>query len=483
MIKEVKILKWCISCKNCESVCPEIFKVKDTSQVVSDKYSEFAKKIIQARDLCPVKVISVDITWDENYSLDLNNSEVVYKNNITHDVIELWIKTDISNISPWQYCQIKFEDKKWVFYRSYSVSYFEKWVLYFTIKILNNWRWSQKLLNLKINDKLNFFWPVWDFVLKNTDNKKIFIATWTWLAPVYNMILNTPENIEKKLIFWVKEEKDLFYLDKIKNIINLEIVICLSSLQEKYNWFFPGRVTNYLYEIWINDEVYICWNPDMVSQVSEVLQNKWVKNIYSEKFVLSNFIKNKTDIDYIKILNIFFIIWWVLTIPFLLFFDYYSISWIISWWSLIILMIIRPFWDLFPKILFFRQIIPLRKWLGILTSSIVLSHLLLSQYKFVVWFDLNFMWFIEYFFSYARWSGIWLIARVSEIIAIILLITSNNYSVKLLWKYWKKIQKLSYLYLISWGIYLWYLWQNSAYISMWVVFLLVIIAFLIKKFR
>jgi ferredoxin-NADP reductase len=39
------------------------------------------------------------------------------------------------------------------------------------------------------------------FVLKNTQNPKVFIATGTGLAPIYSMISNTPAEISKKLYF------------------------------------------------------------------------------------------------------------------------------------------------------------------------------------------------------------------------------------------------------------------------------------------
>jgi predicted ferric reductase len=39
------------------------------------------------------------------------------------------------------------------------------------------------------------------FQLLNTNNPKVFIATGTGLSPIYNMILNTQENISKKLYF------------------------------------------------------------------------------------------------------------------------------------------------------------------------------------------------------------------------------------------------------------------------------------------
>ena len=125
-------------------------------------------------------------------------------------------------------------------------------------------------------------WPYWDFILKNTSRKKIFIATGTWLSPIYNMIINTWKT-KKELHFWVRYEKDLFYLDVLKNIPNLQVFTYLSWEEIKGHKY--GRVDVEKINIWKNDEVYICGNPKLVEQTSEALQQKQIENVYFEKFL------------------------------------------------------------------------------------------------------------------------------------------------------------------------------------------------------
>ncbi len=60
MIKSVSIVPWCIACKNCESICPNIFKVNGKSMVINHNYKENIQKILKARDMCPVQVIKVE---------------------------------------------------------------------------------------------------------------------------------------------------------------------------------------------------------------------------------------------------------------------------------------------------------------------------------------------------------------------------------------------------------------------------------------
>ena len=98
--------------------------------------------------------------------------------------------------------------------------------------------------------------------------------------------------------------------------------------------------------------------------------------------------------------------------------------------------------ELFPKYKILKQLIFLRKAFGILSAIIIVS---------------NFVWtaaiqddFFKHYFVIAKWSSLdTLMARSSEWTAIILLATSNLWSVKKLKKNWKRIQKLTYLYFIS----------------------------------
>lgn len=60
-IKKVWIEEDCIACGNCESVCPEVFRVTDRSHVIKGvKYSSFVEEIKEAADACPVSVIKYE---------------------------------------------------------------------------------------------------------------------------------------------------------------------------------------------------------------------------------------------------------------------------------------------------------------------------------------------------------------------------------------------------------------------------------------
>lgn len=150
--------------------------------------------------------------------------------------------------------------------------------------------------------------------------------------------------------------------------------------------------------------------------------------------------------------------------------------WDLSLLSVFILMLIRPANDLFPK-LKLGKYIPLRKELGILSSVIIVSFAI-SEYifpEFTLFRDL---------FSLSSWTleGNSLWARITEITAIILLLTSNKFSMKLLKKNWKRIQKLSYLYFFSGA---WYVFAQLnkivALIYIIIVFEITLAAYMKKK--
>ena len=146
--------------------------------------------------------------------------------------------------------------------------------------------------------------------------------------------------------------------------------------------------------------------------------------------------------------------------------------WDLSWWSVVIVMISRPLFTLFPKVWLFRKLIFYRKSLWILSSSIVVTVLFWNFLS-----DSNI--FINYF-STIKW-GLYhpLIARLSEITWIILLLTSNIYSQKKLWLWWKKLHRLSYVYFISGWLIAWIYSPFKVY----PVLLLVIFIWIIAQYK
>lgn len=466
MIKEVKVIPWCISCRNCETVCPSIFKVNPTSKVISNDYEWKESDILQAELMCPVNVIKVEKIW--NFKLSFKEAIVKEKNMLNDDVLEITFETSDFSFKPGQYISLQASDLVWKFSRSYSIATASKNSFTLNVKLLKKWRWSDYLKKLKLWNKISFLWALWNFYLKETINKKVFIATGTWLAPMIAMLESCPKEIEKTIIFWVRFEKDIYYKEKLESYPNTKLIIKVSKPDENYKWE-TWRVTDCLNKIWLDDEVYICWNPEMVDAVKEWLINRWhpIDLIFNESFTISRIypglckdIVFNWNIPWINFLSWIVIIFSLTIIPLSWFYNklndnlYWNYLFInnfmwfmfdVSWWSVIFVMAIRPLADLFPKLWFLNKLVSLRKAFWILSSSIIVVNLIWPMI-------LDLSKFISYFSSIKWWIYYPLISRISEITAVILLITSNNFSQKNLWIWWKRIQRSSYFYFICWWI-------------------------------
>ena len=158
----------------------------------------------------------------------------------------------------------------------------------------NGWRWGSIFIcDSQIWDVLNWVWPAGHFVLKETDNNKLFIWTWTGLVPLYNQIIAGLERWDiwrYTFIFWVRTREDLFYLDQFSELTrkykNFSCGLYLSREESDVTekWY----VTDFLIEKNTSqyDEAYICWMPVMVDSAVDKLQKSGMKkeSIFSEKY-------------------------------------------------------------------------------------------------------------------------------------------------------------------------------------------------------
>ncbi|QFR38840.1 hypothetical protein A9Q91_01225 [Candidatus Gracilibacteria bacterium 28_42_T64] len=466
MIKDVKVIEGCISCRNCETVAPTTFKVAPKSKVISDSFEGNEAEILQAELMCPVNVIKVNKKG--GFTLSFNEAVVQKKKFLTSDILELTFSASNFSFKPGQYISLQMNDWKGKFSRSYSIASYNSGMFTLTVKLLSKGRGARFLSCLKIGKKINYLGALGNFHLKNTPVKKTLIATGTGLAPMISMLQNMPEKVEKKVIYGVRFEKDVYYKEILEKFANTHVTIQVSQPGNDFTGN-KGRVTDCLDEISSDSEVYICGNPNMVESVKKgLLERGHSENlIFNESFTVSTnhpslgrdiFING--NIPGINIFSWLVIIIGLFVIPslwyshvvnnalyadFLFFGTFMSFLWDLSWWSVVFVMGIRPLSHLFPKIGLLRKLTSLRKAFGILSSSIIITVLLGN-------FILDSSNFVKYFSS-TKWELYYpIIGRVSEITGLILLLTSNNISQRKLGIWWKRIQRSSYLYFISGGI-------------------------------
>lgn len=236
----------------------------------------------------------------------LQKFKLIEKINLTHNVFEMvfdW-KNDLE-MKPWQFITFLLDNIWW---RAYSILKIDwnKIILIIKKRELDEWwRWWSKLIcELNIWEELKWVWPAGHFTLKENYLNKLFIWTWTWLVPLYNMIVSELEKNQKnkvKFIFWVREENDIFYINELEKLQNkypnfkFEIYISRVKDLHKYqnihpnlkihSWYNTNNLTKY--NISEFNEVYICWAPSMIESSINKLVELWFnkdENIFYEKY-------------------------------------------------------------------------------------------------------------------------------------------------------------------------------------------------------
>lgn len=210
------------------------------------------------------------------------------------------------------------------------------------------------------------------------------IATGTGLAPMIEILRQSPPDTPKILLYGARKESDLYHLEKLQDIPNLQIIIKIS--QENTQKYSQGRVTDVLQNIPERAEVYLCGNPDMITSVCSALEPmKAEKNleIFKEGFTFSSHYTGKWNYHVIQgnlpyvqslswgiiLFSLFAVIpaWMYMQssgnlygnfgiIP-----NFMSFLFDLSWWAVVFVMLIRPLSDVFPKIGIFRSLKTFRK--------------------------------------------------------------------------------------------------------------------------
>ena len=114
-----------------------------------------------------------------------------------------------------------------------------------------------------------------------------------------------------------------------------------------------------------------------------------------------------------------------------------------SWNILLLIVFLRPLSDIFPEFKILKRVLPLRKEAGILCGTLAIAHsigfFLNKEIPLESWFIGAQYWDMSQHFFW----GI-----LGVIIAALLTITSNTFSIKLLKRNWKKLHKFTYLFVI-----------------------------------
>lgn len=151
----------------------------------------------------------------------------------------------------------------------------------------------------------------------------------------------------------------------------------------------------------------------------------------------------------------------------------------ISQYFLFFVMMIRPLADIFSGVKWIRPLVILRKGTGVLSASIVVSFILAK-----LMIDPSGYLYSLGTLKYWSFTNYAIFAHLADISAVILIITSNNLSKRILGTLWKKVQKLSYVYFYGSVLYVYLSYRNiNVLYSLILVTLFTYLAFMKNKRR
>ena len=145
--------------------------------------------------------------------------------------------------------------------------------------------------------------------------------------------------------------------------------------------------------------------------------------------------------------------------------------------AMFFVMIIRPLADIFTTSTKIRPLVILRKGVGVFSASIVVSFILA---KIII----DPVGYFGSIFTGHYWSfeNLVIFAHLGDLSAILLIITSNSLSKKVLGVWWKRIQRLSYVYFYASSLYVLFIFHNyTVLLSMMIVTILTYVAYIKKR--
>lgn len=216
---------------------------------------------------------------------------------IAQDVIEIQLeRPDGFTFVAGQFVQFKIKNVNEEVLRSYSLSSRPSAPqLEICLKLIPGGKASTFFGAIKVGDRVEMSEAQGRFIIEPTACiQKVFIATGAGLAPIMSMIeadLETAKNTRCNLIFGVRSEQDVFWLErlgKLKMVSDERFDFVVTLSQGSPAWQGRrGRVTDLVPDfVRAEMEYYLCGSVDMVKDVRQSLLNHTVntKNIHFEIF-------------------------------------------------------------------------------------------------------------------------------------------------------------------------------------------------------
>lgn len=167
--------------------------------------------------------------------------------------------------------------------------------LVFVIELVEDGLAAAFINRLNVGDQFAIRGPYGNFVVGDTNQNLLFVATGVGIAPIMSQItdvLNKKAQNELMLLFGLRNEDNIFYHDILKALelqySNLTFVPILSKPAGGWQGM-RGRVTDILQAKpgqWSSSLAFVCGNQDMVTSVRSLLieQGMPAENFHQEIF-------------------------------------------------------------------------------------------------------------------------------------------------------------------------------------------------------
>ena len=255
---------------------------------------------------CQVKVrndLRIEIP-DELFNIREYRARVARITDLTHDIKEIRLELTAPETIAFkagQYVQFRapeYPGNKAAVYRAYSVASApsdNRAVELVIRKVPGGICTTYVFEHLKEGDDVVFNGPYGDFTLRSSDAEIVFAAGGSGFAPIRAMLLDNPEELNRRgarYFFGAKEDRDLFYLDMMKDVTekhaNVKFIPILSKPPD--GWEGETGLITHVLEKQLDDaagkEFYLCGSPGMIDACVKVFTKKGASEnvIFYDKF-------------------------------------------------------------------------------------------------------------------------------------------------------------------------------------------------------
>ncbi|PIT86595.1 MAG: hypothetical protein COU33_02285 [Candidatus Magasanikbacteria bacterium CG10_big_fil_rev_8_21_14_0_10_43_6] len=216
------------------------------------------------------------------------------KKSLTHNVLELhFSKPEGFDYTAGQFVQFFVPDGEKELSRSYSLCTTPADEhIGFCIKLLEDGKASKFFEAMRVGDSAEIEGPKGRFCNEHP-TPLFFVATGAGIAPIMGILkdelINKKNTAEMRLLFGVRNEKDLFWIDKFSALAAAHPQFTYTTVLSQPEKHWPGlrgRVTAHITAHSAKHRFFLCGSGDMVKDVRKLLLDQGVdaKQIHFEIF-------------------------------------------------------------------------------------------------------------------------------------------------------------------------------------------------------